>query len=83
MFLKKEKKNKRLYGGKRYRNLTEDEKQRLLEYRKNCFKMYGNTNSKDFNLRSYKTKIKEELMLIAKHLSKKWDRCISEDEKKK
>ena len=37
IFLKKKKKLK--YGRKRYRNLTEDEKQRLVEYRKNYSKI--------------------------------------------
>ena len=37
IFLKKKKKLK--YDRKRYRNLTEDEKQRLVEYRKNYSKI--------------------------------------------
>ena len=39
IFLKKKKNKKRQYGRDRYRYLTEDEKQRLAEYRKNYSKM--------------------------------------------
>ena len=34
MFLKKKKKKKQQYGRERYKNLSEDEKQKLVEYRK-------------------------------------------------
>ena len=39
---KEEKEKKQQYGGKRYKNLPEDENQRLVEYRKN-YKMKKNT----------------------------------------
>ena len=35
VFLKKKEKKKQQYGSERCKNLPEDEKQRLLEYRKN------------------------------------------------
>ena len=38
VFIKKKKK-KQQYGCKGYKNLSEDEKQKLLEYRKNYYKM--------------------------------------------
>ena len=34
MFLKKKKKKKQQYSRERYKNLSEDEKQKLVEYRK-------------------------------------------------
>ena len=34
MFLKKKKKKKQQYGPERYKNPSEDEKQKLVEYRK-------------------------------------------------
>ena len=34
MFLKKKKKKKQQYGRERYKNLSEDEKQKLADYRK-------------------------------------------------
>ena len=37
VFLKKKKKKKRQYGHERYKNLPENEKQRLVEYRKNNY----------------------------------------------
>ena len=37
------------YGCKRYGNLQEDERQRLVEYRKNHFEMSKKTNSKHFS----------------------------------
>ena len=43
IFLKKKKKNRQ------YKNLPEDEKQKLPEYRKNYFKICKKINSKDFN----------------------------------
>ena len=35
IFLKKKKNKKRQYGRERYKNLLEDEKQKLVDYRKN------------------------------------------------
>ena len=43
IFLKKKTKNKKnQYGCERYRNLPEDEKQRLVEYRKKNYKTQKN-----------------------------------------
>ena len=35
IFLKEKKQKKRQYGGECYKNLSEDKKQKLVEYRKN------------------------------------------------
>ena len=35
VFLKKEKEKKRQYGRERYKNLSEDENQKIIKYRKN------------------------------------------------
>ena len=43
VFLKKKKKKKQQYGHEQYKNLPEDDKQRLVEYRKNYYKMRKNT----------------------------------------
>ena len=42
IFLKKKKK-KQIYGCEQYKNLPEDEKQKLVVYRKKCYKMRKNT----------------------------------------
>ena len=42
VFLKKKKKKKRQYGRERYKNLQEDEKQKLVEYRKSYCKIRKN-----------------------------------------
>ena len=39
IFLKKKKKKKQQYGRKRYKNLPEDENQKLVEYRKKYYRM--------------------------------------------
>ena len=39
VFLKKKKKRKRQYDRERYKNLSEDQKQNLVEYRKKYYKM--------------------------------------------
>ena len=39
VFLKKKKEKKRQYGRERYKNLTEDEKQNLVDYKKISYKM--------------------------------------------
>ena len=41
-FLKKKKKNNSSIGHERYKNLPEDEKQKLFEYRKQYYKMRKN-----------------------------------------
>ena len=38
IFLKKKKKKKQQYGSERYKNLSEDEKNKLVEYKKNIIK---------------------------------------------
>ena len=43
IFLKKKKKKKQQYGLERYKNLSEDEKQKLVEYRKKYYRMRENT----------------------------------------
>ena len=40
---KEEKEKKQQYGSERYKNLPEDEKQRLVGYRKKYYKMRKNT----------------------------------------
>ena len=42
IFLKKKKKKKQQYGCERYKNLSEDEKQKLVEYRKKYYRMRKN-----------------------------------------
>ena len=39
MFLKKKNKKERKYGGERYKKLSEDEKQKLVEYGKEYYRM--------------------------------------------
>ena len=39
---KEEKAKKWQYGGGHYKNLSEDEKQNLIEYRKRCYRMRTN-----------------------------------------
>ena len=39
IFLNKDKKKKRQYGHERYKNLAEDEKQKLAKYRKKYYTM--------------------------------------------
>ena len=48
IFLKKKKKKKQQYGRECYKNLSEDEKQKLVEYRK---KFYGMRNKMCFFIR--------------------------------
>ena len=43
--LKKKKNRKREYGRERYKNLSENAKQRLVEHRKRCYKMRKNKMS--------------------------------------
>ena len=42
VFVRNKKKKKREYGHERYKNLAEDEKQKLTEYRKKYYKMKKN-----------------------------------------
>ena len=42
IFLKKKKKKKRQYGLECYKNLSDDEKQKLIEYRKKYYRMRKN-----------------------------------------
>ena len=39
MFSKEEREEKRKYGQERQRNLSENEKQKFVQYRKKCYKM--------------------------------------------
>ena len=42
IFLKKKEKKKQQYGRERYKTLSEDEKNKLVEYRKKYYKMRRN-----------------------------------------
>ena len=42
VFLRKRKKKKGIYGGERYKNLSKDENQKLVEYRKKYYKIWKN-----------------------------------------
>ena len=55
VFLKTKKKKKRHYGCEQYRNLQEDEKQKLVEYRK--IKLYNEKNCVIIIIRNYYFKI--------------------------
>ena len=52
-FSKEEKEKKRQYGHERYKNLPQDEKQKLVEYRKKYYKMItiGNYYCKKYLLK--------------------------------
>ena len=43
IFLEKKKKKKQQYGRERYKNFSEDEKNKLVEYRKKYYRMIENT----------------------------------------
>ena len=42
VFLRKRKEKKGIYGGERYKNLSKDENQKLVEYRKKYYKIWKN-----------------------------------------
>ena len=42
IFLRKEKKKRQQYGLERYKNLSDDEQQKLVEYRKKYYSMRNN-----------------------------------------
>ena len=43
IFLRKKKKKNPEYSRERYKNLSEDEEQKLVEYREKCYSMRKNT----------------------------------------
>ena len=43
IFLRKKKKKNPEYSHERYKNLSEDEEQKLVEYREKCYSMRKNT----------------------------------------
>ena len=44
IFLKKKKKTKQQYGSERYKNISENEKQKLVDYRKRYYEKLENKN---------------------------------------
>ena len=52
-FLKKKRKKKQQYGGERYKNLSENEKEKLLEHRMGCENTHYYNYKKVFQFRKF------------------------------